>query len=269
MRPRSKKQTERLYQAGRGQGEFDSYQPWLRVRDVPSRGISSRVPGQKTGRLHHVLSRMERAVLMLSQWHDDVADIREQYPLWPLEETIQIADHCDFRHPKHPMSKEPVVMTTDFLLVRRNGSRETLAVKVSEELSSLDTCEKLLVENAYWQRRGVPWGLVTEEDIPWTSCRNIEWLFEAWQPPLSSDLLPVVEDALFRALFASPDTPLYAVCRSVDEDWDLERGKAVQVFRHALARKRWTVPLDKPVYDVFKPVKLRHLKARRHPTYAD
>jgi hypothetical protein len=47
----------RLLKQGRGSGEGATYQPWLRVQDVPSRGLSSRVRGWKTKMLlrttHH------------------------------------------------------------------------------------------------------------------------------------------------------------------------------------------------------------------------
>jgi len=40
---------------GRGKGTGASYLPWLRVQDVPSKGLSTRVEGWKTGRIHHFL----------------------------------------------------------------------------------------------------------------------------------------------------------------------------------------------------------------------
>src|SRR5207248_3008386 len=39
---------------GRGQNEGSRYKPALTVRDVPSRGLSSRLTGWKTNRVHHL-----------------------------------------------------------------------------------------------------------------------------------------------------------------------------------------------------------------------
>ena len=41
----------RRLKEGRGQGSEKSYKPWLTVRDVPSRGLSVRIKGRKTGRV--------------------------------------------------------------------------------------------------------------------------------------------------------------------------------------------------------------------------
>ena len=37
--------TERRLNEGRGNGRGKDYKPWLRVQDVPSQGLASRVPG--------------------------------------------------------------------------------------------------------------------------------------------------------------------------------------------------------------------------------
>nr|WP_238602194.1 TnsA endonuclease N-terminal domain-containing protein [Lysinibacillus parviboronicapiens] len=60
---------------------------------------------------------MERDYFYLTEYSDFfVVDIREQYPLLPLEETIVIADELGLKHPTDPKTIEPDVMTTDFLL---------------------------------------------------------------------------------------------------------------------------------------------------------
>jgi hypothetical protein len=55
----------RFIKEGRGQGEGADYKPFLTIHDVPSNGLSSRVPGRKTGRLHHTLSKIERALILI------------------------------------------------------------------------------------------------------------------------------------------------------------------------------------------------------------
>lgn len=116
---------EQRIKAGRGQGRGREYKPWLDVHDVPSLGKSTRVRGWTTGRVHHLLSLGEERYFYLLDWSEIVVDIREQYPLLPLDETLAIARRLGFVHPRHPRTKEPIVMTTDFLLtvsVRRSPS---------------------------------------------------------------------------------------------------------------------------------------------------
>lgn len=56
MAKRSPNTTENKLKKGIGQGHGKDYKPWLTVRDVPSQGLSTRVRGWKTGRVHHFLS---------------------------------------------------------------------------------------------------------------------------------------------------------------------------------------------------------------------
>jgi hypothetical protein len=62
---------------GRGKGTGARYLPWLRVQDVPSKGLSTRVEGWKTGRIHHFLSTLELIYYYIVEWSSIVTDIRE------------------------------------------------------------------------------------------------------------------------------------------------------------------------------------------------
>ncbi len=109
---------------GIGVGYGQSYQPWLRAQDVKSRGNRSIVFGLKTFRNHHLLSSVESNFFYLAEFNDSVIDIREQFPLFPLRLTQQIANHLHFQHPMvRGVRGVPVevlnVMTTDFLLTLR------------------------------------------------------------------------------------------------------------------------------------------------------
>jgi hypothetical protein len=100
MRPLAYDQMVRRYRQGHGRGELSSYRPWLEVHDVPSWGICSRIFGQKAGRQRHLLSRGEKAFIV-RQWDDDVVDLREQFPLWPIDETIAIAEDTGVARRRH------------------------------------------------------------------------------------------------------------------------------------------------------------------------
>jgi hypothetical protein len=51
---------DKYIKEGRGQGEFESYKPWLTVRDVPSNDRVAREMGIKVKREYHFLSDLER-----------------------------------------------------------------------------------------------------------------------------------------------------------------------------------------------------------------
>jgi hypothetical protein len=122
---------------GRGSGQGVNYRPWLRIQNVSSRGYVNRVPGWKTAREHHLMSNLERDVFYALEWAPDVNDIREQFPLLPLDLTLSIAEKLGVPHPKEPGTKEPIVMTTDFLITSGGtfSNRET-AICVKERLLS-------------------------------------------------------------------------------------------------------------------------------------
>lgn len=165
----SKQDIERHIANGFGSGAGVGYVPWLRVQDVPSMGRSHKIPGVKVERIHHLLSDLERAYLLVCEFSEDVVDIREQYPLLPVESTQAIAKAIGVRYPRYKSTALPLVMTTDFLLTVRqpNGDFKSVArtIKYQQDLKqdSLRTLEKLEVERRFWMSQGVDWAIVTEE----------------------------------------------------------------------------------------------------------
>ncbi len=176
---------QKLIREGKWQEELANYEPWLSVRDVPSRGLSTRRKGWKTGRVHHFLSKLEKRYHNTLEWSKIVTDIREQYPLLQLEETVEIAKQCGFDHPaiqnKHDSKTlEPIVMTTDFLITLIvDGKRVEHArtVKYADDLQSPRVLQKLEIERRYWEAREISWGIVTEHEIPTVLADNVEILY--------------------------------------------------------------------------------------------
>ena len=99
---------------GRGQGEGAAYIPWLLIQDFPSLGRVHRIAGWKTGRVHHLFSDLESNVFLVFELSQSIIDIREQFPLFKIEETQEIARKMGVKHPADPGTKCPVILTTDF-----------------------------------------------------------------------------------------------------------------------------------------------------------
>lgn len=137
--------TQRI-KAGHGQGVGEAYRPWLHIQDVPSRGVVGRVRSQKTGRIMHLMSIIEQQFALCFDFSPAVIDLREQFPLIPVEATLQIAHDQGIKHPANPRNKEEIVMTTDFLvtLCRDGNVRDiAFAVKRSSDLLNARVREKL------------------------------------------------------------------------------------------------------------------------------
>jgi hypothetical protein len=170
---------------GYGQGDGANYKPWLRVQDVPSQGRSRRVQGVKTGRLHEFLSELEFGYFLVLEFSEQVVDIREQFPLFPTEQAIDIAAQLGIRYPRFHGTQLHYVMSTDFMVTLQapDGSHKLVArtVKYEEAFQpSPDlkhSVEKLELEKAIWHAQGVDdWKLVTENTLGPTLTTNLIWL---------------------------------------------------------------------------------------------
>lgn len=176
---------DRYTKQGYGQGEGAQYTPWLRVQDVPSHGRSRKVQGQKVDRLHHLLSDVEYACFLTLEFSEQVIDIREQFPLFPTEQAIDIAKQLGIRYPLYRGTQLHFVMTTDFLVTIQapDGTRHLAARPVKTEADLLPsselkrTIEKLELEKALLHAQGIQdWKLVTEKSIGSTLVENLIWL---------------------------------------------------------------------------------------------
>lgn len=143
----------------RGKGRLARYIPWFKVHEVPSRGVSWRIKGTKTNRIHHLLSTLEKVVMLHFDSLPTVIDIREQFPL-PLRETLRIADMHGTKHGNDKGVNK--VMTTDMLIDFQN---EQLAISIKPKSMSKRATMKLLIEQEYWKQIGVEYWLLTEHEI--------------------------------------------------------------------------------------------------------
>lgn len=161
-----------------GVGEGIAYKPWLRVKDVKSHGTRSEIPGRKVERVHHLMSSIESEFFFLAEFNDSVLDIREQFPILPLNYTQKVCKAIGVEHPKHPKTKEPIVLTTDFLLTVTDGNRlhyHAISVKPESKLDDKRVSEKLDVERVCWELLGVKFQYFTGNEDTKIQSRNIDW----------------------------------------------------------------------------------------------
>ena len=255
-RKRTTSQTiiEKRINEGRGQGRGGDYQPWLLIQDVPSQGLATRIKGWKTKRVHHLLSNLELSYFYILEWSPLVFDIREQYPLLPLEETLAIAEQFGIRYPTDPKTKEPIVMTTDFFITVPRSIEvieQARTLKIAKDLQSERTLEKLEIERRYWHSRNIDWGIVTEQEIPQALAKNVEWLhtffrIEDLSPLLSETEIGRIATALTLRM-AQGNAVLTGLTAECDDKLGLQPGTALSVSRHLIANRRWLVDMNKPI----------------------
>ncbi|MBV6716560.1 TnsA endonuclease N-terminal domain-containing protein [Paenibacillus chitinolyticus] len=196
------------------------------------------------------MSNFERAYFYMVDWSDRISDIREQYPCLPLERTIEIAAELGIEHPKDPHTKEPIVITTDFMLSIGNDSQYARTLKHSGDLS-IRTVEKLSIEQRYYNEQGIDWKVVTDREIPQAFVQNVEWLhrskFLEFAPAeINENLIGILAPKLLVEILKQ-NRPLSTITIEFDEKTGLPTGSSMFIVQHMLANKNWVVDMYKKI----------------------
>lgn len=233
-------------------GRGTNYKPGLVIQDVPSIGLVTRDKGWKTQRIHHFMSKLEWMYFYILEWSLIVIDIREQFPL-DLEETIAIAKSLGISHPVNRKTKEPEIMTTDFVVTIEEpaGERDQArTIKYAKDLSNPRTIEKLEVERVYYSTRGMSWGIVTELDIDPVIAKNVEWVHPCRDlsllNPLTKNLVLQIKTYLEPCLYAEK-LPLSYFTDACDSHLDLDKGTSLLAVRNLIATRQLHVDMTTPI----------------------
>jgi len=248
MAKRNKKlDYEKMIKEGLGSGKGKEYKPWLKIQDFPSKGRVTRVKGIKTERQHELFSDLERNYFYYLDFADNVIDIREQYPLLPIEETILISRELGIEHPKDPKTKEEIVITTDFLIdiQEQDGSviSKARTLKYKKDLLNKRVLEKFEIERQYFERQGIDWGIVTEEEIDKSVSNFIADLYtyknlDEIESFVEFDLETLEDMKLyFISQCTTYEGTLRSLCRNFDKNVNMCIGSGIAMFKHLLMNK--------------------------------
>ena len=234
---------ERYLKEGRGQGTRKDYVPWISIHDFPSKGTSTRVLGWKTKRIHHFVSSNETRYFYLLEWSDIVTDIREQFPLIDTDLAICSAKQAGIRYPIDNQSREPYVMTTDFIItILVNGKEINVArtIKPSADLNKKRVIEKFEIERRYWKSKNIDWGIVTENEINNVMAKNIEWVHSAYElEDINNldkhDLIKLARKLKYK-LYGNKSS-IVPILSGFDSEMGMENGSSLYIFKHLLAIK--------------------------------
>lgn len=246
---------DRYIAKGYGAGERESYIPWLKVRDIASRGRSREVKSSKTNRVHHLQSDLEYWYWLALEFSEQVVDIREQYPLFASPESMAIANSLGIEYPKYPSTNVLFVLTTDVLVtVKRPDGTIGLAARTLKYQDELEdpktrrrTLEKFELEKAIWRSKGVTdWAVVTDQIIGKTLATNLQWLRKAAHPQRHL-LQPALRNAYKEYLkyYCNPDRTLASVIRSAATAVTLPYEDGVVIFKDLVWMKEVLVNLRK------------------------
>ncbi|MGE6233049.1 TnsA endonuclease N-terminal domain-containing protein [Aeromonas media] len=234
----------------RGLGSDKDYEPFVRVDELSSQGESIRVCSSTVGRVHHLLSGIELAAFLVLDWYPTTVDIREQFPI-PIDDSLDVCRQLGIRHPQ--IGEFLHVVTTDLLIDFADRTQLAIAVKPSTELGKKRVIEKLQIEKAYWESKGVQWRLFTEREVPDGLKENLDWL----RPYLDTETAKIylfsfsdIESLIFR-LRQQPKGKISRLCGKLDDEYQLEPGFHISVLRYAIAHHVIKAPIKKPFHGWF------------------
>lgn len=258
------KNFQRKMKEKRGKGEGSEYTPYFEVHEVPSAGRSLRVKGCKTGRIHHLLSDLESNFFFALEWNPNITDIREQFPL-DFQLTLKIARELNTIHPRNTRTKEIHIMTTDFV-VNFDNVIVAYACKYKKDLDNKRTLQKLEIERLYWERQGIKFEIITEEDIPMVLVKNVRSIHHArdiaWLEHLLSTEDRYYIENYFKNLLQRNKSPL-SIANQIDKNYNLPVGSAMFLFRHFIANRIINIDMSQKI-DVTKQYKLEGEKYVLH-----
>lgn len=260
---------EKMIKEGYGSGIGSEYRPWIKIQDVPSLGRVTRVKGIKSNRQHELLSDMERNYFYILEYADSVVDIREQYPLLPIEDTISIANELGISHPRNPETGENIVMTTDFLISisTEDGIREVArTIKSKDDLLNKRIIEKFEIERLFWKRKDIGWGIVTEEEIDKTIAHNISFV-QGYKDIRNVDSFSEMEAMEIKDLICEllkrivdDERSMRAICTEFDKDMNLEKGSGLSIFKYLIINKVIEIDISKRI-DVNKNISILSIRS--------
>lgn len=248
--PKQRKTDEQRLKEGRGTGRGIHYRPWLKVHEFGSRGRAHRILGWKHKRVYQIMSDLEAYFFLIKQMDDSVVDIREQFPLLPLEHTLQIAEDENIIHPPKSRNKK-TVMTTDFILTVKEGKQikdVAFAIKYKKDLdegpddfSKKERIkDKLKIEELYWISKGIEWHLVTDEEISKTEGQNIYYIYNSFfwaeRQGLALEEVRNLTDRFLNMLTVN-NMDILQTTNKFDSDNSWETGESLNFFNFLLTRK--------------------------------
>lgn len=233
---------------GRGVNEGQRYVPWLKVRDVRSRGTSSMPPGITVKRPHHLLSELEAIYFYLTERKATTVDIREQWPILHIDRTIELGLQFGVRHPFKGHYPDP--FTIDFLITECVDGEiryRAASIKTPEDAADPAIRLRLAVEHVWCSEQGIPWTLVDTKAFNKTMLATLRfmrgWFKDRFEP--KDELVDRFAEQ-FQAIYR-PNVLLSELLHTASKRLRLSEQTAQSTFQYCAWRNAIQVSLQHPL----------------------
>jgi len=165
---------------GRGIGERLGYKSFLDVRDVPSRGTSAYIAGIVIARFFVMLSNLETTHFLQIERRRNIADVRENWPIFHLDRTVELCNEYHVRHVYrgHFLFPFPI----DFLITEMVDGKiryRAESIKTPEDAADPEVRLRLLIEELWCREHGIEWCLVDTSEYTRTMLSALRFM-RAW-----------------------------------------------------------------------------------------
>tara|TARA_R110000744_G_scaffold94328_5_gene182134 strand:+ start:10151 stop:10969 length:819 start_codon:yes stop_codon:yes gene_type:complete len=236
-------------ESGRGTGRKSEYKPWIHIQDISSDGTSYRVLSHRTGRVVHLLSKLEYLAFSLFDWDETIQDIREQYPL-NIETSLEVAEKSGIKHPQK--GNKYHVFTTDLVVDYDAFESEQTAIQVKyiKDLMDKDVIAKLEIERRCCIAMGMKWKLITDLDIPHIQQVNVDWILGGKDLHINENIEVQVSE-LWTEIQSSPNLKLVKACADFDKRHGQPVGEALRLARNAFSYRLLAFDITKPYQNLY------------------
>lgn len=247
---------------GYGIGVGQHYKPWIRQSEAPTQGVVSIASGLTVERDYLLLSNHENNFFHIADFNDAVIDIREQFPLFPLELAMRVAEELGIDYPVVGKDKIPIILTTDFLLTyQASGSLyyKAFSVKPENKLVTQRDFEKQEIERAMWEIISVPWKIYIDTEKDCIIANNIKWILQ----PAKNEIhvaSKVLDDA--KNYIESGKSELASIISRIAKKLSISEIKAENVFKTLIYKKHIDVNLSINIqkYGIVDVININHFE---------
>jgi len=223
--------------AGRGIGQGSEYDPWFKIGDFGSSGRSTRLYFEKTGRIHHFLSKLETRTFFWLSWQDGVTDIREQFPL-DIKETKKIAKSLGYRHPRKNGVR--VCYTLDFLVDTDQGQK-AYQVRYSDAQNKRFAENNEVVQKLL-ERKNIPLIVISERSFSKALIKNLETINVYTEKPDTNLTIPYFVEQVASAMSAT--RTIRELIHEIAQQEAISFNLALHFFMNLVYEKTITLPIE-------------------------
>lgn len=246
-------------QRGRGVCKGIDYQPWLKLRDVPSSGTSSSISGIKIPRPYNLLSELETTYFYLEERKYSNIDIQEQWPILDIDRTLELCSENGVRHAYRGMNPEP--FTIDFLITSVDENHKltprAASIKTPEDAKNPLIRQRLLIEYLWCKEKGISWTLIDTTRFTKTLLENLRFI-RSWH---RHRYLPNTEaEALFIQQFKfsyGNNILLNVIIKAIAKKLRITTELTLDTFRFCAWADQIQISLEHPIA-LDKPIVLRN-----------